>query len=148
MIALVVRAVRSGLIRREAIVRSARMVRPGSRIAGHRGIVRSGLIVPHAVATVRRPAIVRSARIAPRGSRTAGRRAIVRSAPTVPRAVVIGRTVGTARIAGTRPSVVAVRIVDGRAVLAAEAARADANSGRAMALRPAATAMPSDANAS
>ncbi|WP_285027073.1 hypothetical protein [Plantibacter sp. ME-Dv--P-122b] len=133
-------------VRHPGIVRSARIVRHGRKIARRRGTVRSARTVLRAVATVRHPVIVRSALIVPRGRRIVQPLATVRSARTVPRAAVtvrrpvIVRTAETAPTGDTPLSVVAVPTAGARAV--------DVSCGRATALRLAATETRSGASAS
>lgn len=133
-------------VRHRGTVRSVRIVLPGRKIARRRGTARSARTVPRAAVTARRPATVRNDRTVRPGSRIVRRRGIVRSGPTVPhgaatvRRPAIVRTVETGPTVDTPLSVVAVPTAGATAV--------DASCGRAMALRPAATATRSDASAS
>jgi len=152
-------------VRHQGTVRSVRIARLGRTIARRLATDRSARTVPRAVVTVRhpvidrsvrtarlgrrigqRPAIVRNARTVPPGSRIVRRRGIVRSARTVPHGALTARRPEIVRTAETGPtvdtplSVVAVPTAGARAV--------DVSCGRAMALRPAATATRSDASAS
>jgi hypothetical protein len=129
-------------VRRPATARSGRTDPLGNRIVLPPVIGRSVPTVPRGAGTARRPVTVRSVPIGLLGSVIARHRVTDRSVPIVPHeaATVLhpatDRIAGTARIAGTRPIVVAVPTAD------ATAARgpAAASCGRATVRRLGATA--------
>ena len=137
-------------VRRRVIARSGRTDPRGSRIGLPPVIGRSVPTALPGAGTARRRVTDRSAPIGLLGSVIARRRVTARSVPTVLHEVATvlhratGRIAGTARIAGTRPIVVAVPTAD------ATAARgpAAASCGRATVRRLGATATRSAKNVS